>query len=102
MQIELSKLEDSKPIRIELDGEPVCVARVGDEVFAIGDTCTHSDASLSEGDVVDGAIECWLHGAHFDLRTGAALTPPAVAPVKTFKVKREDGFVTISKGDSNE
>lgn len=102
MKINLSELEESKPMRIELDGEPVCVARVGDEVFAIGDTCTHSDASLSEGEITDGAIECWLHGAHFDLRTGAAITPPAVTAVKTYRVKREDGFVTISKGESNE
>lgn len=102
MKINFADLEDRKPMRIDLDGEPVCVARVGDEVFAIGDTCTHSDASLSEGEITDGAIECWLHGAHFDLRTGAAITPPAVTAVKTFKVQREDGFVTISKGESNE
>ena len=51
MKIKQSELLDSKPQRIEVDGEGVCVARIGSEVFAIGDTCSHSDASLSEGEI---------------------------------------------------
>ena len=79
----LSSLQAGKPVRIEKNGESICVARVGDQVFAVNDICSHSDASLSEGDITDFKIECWLHGAEFDLRTGEALTPPAVAPIKT-------------------
>jgi 3-phenylpropionate/trans-cinnamate dioxygenase ferredoxin subunit len=79
----LSQLQQGKPVKVEKDGKTICVARVGDEVFAVDDTCSHSDASLSEGDVTDFKIECWLHGAEFDLRTGEALTPPAVAPLHT-------------------
>lgn len=67
--LKLSELTAGKPIKIEKDGRAICVARVGDEVFAVDDTCSHSDASLSEGDVTDFKIECWLHGAEFDLRT---------------------------------
>ena len=77
----LDQLEVGKPVKIEKDGKSICVARVGDEVFAIEDTCTHSEASLSEGEITGTKIECWLHGAEFDLRTGVALTLPAVAPV---------------------
>ena len=84
--LSLATLVAGKPVRIEKNGESICVARVGDEVFAIGDTCSHSDASLAEGDITDFKIECWLHGAEFDLRTGEALTPPAVAPVKSYLV----------------
>ena len=73
----------------------VCVVKVGSEVFAIGDTCSHSDASLSEGEVSGSKIECWLHGAEFDLRTGQALTPPAVEAVATYKVEIKDDVVTI-------
>jgi 3-phenylpropionate/trans-cinnamate dioxygenase ferredoxin component len=73
----------------------LCVTRIGDEVFAIGDVCSHSEASLSEGDVTDYKIECWLHGAEFDLRTGEALTPPAVAPVKTYLVTVDGDSVTV-------
>ena len=93
----LSQLVQGKPVKVEKDGKTICVARVGDEVFAIDDTCSHSDASLAEGDVTDFKIECWLHGAEFDLRTGEALTPPAVAPVKRYSVSVDGDSVTIEK-----
>ena len=93
--LSLSSLETGKPVRIEKDGESICVARIGDEVFAIGDTCSHSDASLSEGDITDFKIECWLHGAEFDMRTGEALTPPAVAPVRKYSVSVDGDSVTV-------
>ena len=93
--LSLATLVAGKPVRIEKNGESICVARVGDEVFAIGDTCSHSDASLAEGDITDFRIECWLHGAEFDLRTGEALTPPAVAPVKSYLVTVDGDSVTV-------
>lgn len=93
--ITLDQLGEGKPVRVEKNGHTICVARVGNEVFALDDTCSHSDASLSEGEIIDGAIECWLHGAHFDLRTGAALTPPAVTPIKSYPVKVDGQMVTI-------
>lgn len=91
----LSQLQQGKPVKVEKDGKTICVARVGDEVFAVDDTCSHSDASLSEGDVTDFKIECWLHGAEFDLRTGEALTPPAVAPLHTYGVHVDGDSVTV-------
>ena len=93
--VTFSSLTQGKPVLIEKNGESICVARIGDEVFAIGDTCSHSDASLSEGDITDFKIECWLHGAEFDLRTGEALTPPAVAPVKSYSVTVDGDSVTV-------
>ncbi|MEY4497762.1 MAG: hypothetical protein RLZZ364_1067 [Actinomycetota bacterium] len=95
--LSLASLTSGKPVRIEKDGESICVARIGDEVFAIGDTCSHSDASLAEGEITDFKIECWLHGAEFDLRTGEALTPPAVMPVKKYSVTVDGDSVTIEK-----
>jgi 3-phenylpropionate/trans-cinnamate dioxygenase ferredoxin subunit len=91
----LSELVQGKPVKVEKDGKTICIARVGDEVFAVDDTCSHSDASLSEGDVTDFKIECWLHGAEFDLRTGEALTPPAVAPLHTYGVHVDGDSVTV-------
>ncbi len=82
-------------MRLEKNGQSICVARVGGEVFAIDDTCTHSDASLSEGDVSGTRIECWLHGAEFDLRTGEALTLPAVMAVRTYAVQVSGDSITI-------
>ena len=93
--LSLQTLEEGKPVRLEKNGRSICVARLGDEVFALDDTCTHSDASLSEGEIIDGAIECWLHGAHFDLRTGEALTPPAVTPLQRYEVKVDGDAVTV-------
>jgi 3-phenylpropionate/trans-cinnamate dioxygenase ferredoxin subunit len=93
--LSLATMTSGKPVRIEKNGESICVARVGDQVFAIGDTCSHADASLSEGDITDFKIECWLHGAEFDLRTGEALTPPATAPVKSYLVTVDGDSVTV-------
>lgn len=92
-----SSLQAGKPVRIEKNGESICVTRVGDQVFAVNDVCSHSDASLSEGDVTDFKIECWLHGAEFDMRTGEAVTPPATAPAKKFDVHIDGEEVTISR-----
>jgi 3-phenylpropionate/trans-cinnamate dioxygenase ferredoxin subunit len=95
-EIAFDTLVDGKPIAIVVDGTPVCVVKVADEVFAVADTCTHSDASLSEGEVTGNKIECWLHGAEFDLKTGEALTPPATQALKTFNVKRNGNQLTIT------
>ena len=95
-EIAFDTLVEGKPVTIEVDGIPVCVVKVADEVFAVADTCTHSEASLSEGEVTGGKIECWLHGAEFDLKTGEALTPPATQALKTFNVKRNGNQLTIT------
>ena len=93
--LSLASLVAGKPVKLEKSGRTICVTRIGDEIFAIDDTCSHSDASLSEGEVTDFKIECWLHGAEFDLRTGEALTPPAVAPVKVYPVTVDGDSVTV-------
>lgn len=95
-QIEFSSLVDGKPQKIALGNKDICVARIGDEVFAVADMCTHAEASLSEGEISNYKVECWLHGAEFDLRTGEAKTPPAVEALETFAVQRDGDTVTIS------
>ena len=95
-EIAFDSLVSGKPIAIEVDGISVCLTRVGDEVFAVEDICTHSEASLSEGEVNGTKIECWLHGAEFDLRTGEALTPPATSALRTFKVEINGNQVVVT------
>lgn len=95
-EVAFDSLVTGKPVAIEVDGVAVCLTRVGDEVFAVEDTCTHSEASLSEGEVSGTKIECWLHGAEFDLRTGEALTPPATSALKTFKVEVSGNQVVVT------
>ncbi len=96
IELKLSDLHENTPVKVELNGKDLCVVRQGSEVFAIDDICSHAEASLSEGDVTPGKIECWLHGAEFDLRSGEALTPPAIAPVTTYSVTIEGESVKIS------
>ena len=95
-EVAFDSLVSGKPVAIEVDGVAVCLTRVGDEVFAVEDTCTHSEASLSDGEVSGTKIECWLHGAEFDLRTGEALTPPATSALKTFKVEVNGNQVVVT------
>ena len=91
----LDQLVSGKPVKLEKAGKSICVTRVGDEVFAIDDTCSHAEASLSEGDVSGFKIECWLHGAEFDLRTGEVLTLPATIALATYPVRVEANSVTV-------
>jgi 3-phenylpropionate/trans-cinnamate dioxygenase ferredoxin component len=94
-QVKFSELKENAPKRVEVDGVPVCLVRQGEKVFAVNDTCSHSDASLSEGDVRGNKIECWLHGAEFDLTTGEAVTGPAVDPIATYPVEVVDDLVEV-------
>ena len=91
--------EGSRAIRVVLDGVPICLARSQGEIFAVNDVCSHADVSLSEGDVEDGTVECWLHGSRFDLRTGKPTSLPAVRPVATYPVvvEGDDVFVKLEK-----
>ena len=82
----LTDIPEEGALRVVLDGTPVCVARSQGEVFAINDVCSHADVSLSEGEVEDGTVECWLHGSAFDLRTGKPTSLPATKPVATYPV----------------
>lgn len=77
---------------------PVAVFNVDGEVFAIDDTCTHSEYSLSDGYLDGDQIECELHFAKFSVRTGEALTAPALEPVGTYPVSIEDGRIFVAVG----
>ncbi|GAU68411.1 putative dioxygenase [Streptomyces sp. NBRC 110611] len=92
----LSELEEDTPKRVELDGVPVSLVRTEGEVFAINDICSHANVSLSEGEVENCHIECWLHGSSFDLRTGKPDSLPATQPVPVYPVKIEGDDVLVS------
>ena len=96
-QIEFDSLISGRSIQIDVNGNPVCVTRVGEEVFATSNICSHAYAELSDGEVEGYVIECWLHGANFDLRTGEALTLPAIEPIETYQVDRDGNKLTISR-----
>jgi 3-phenylpropionate/trans-cinnamate dioxygenase ferredoxin subunit len=87
-------------VQAEIGGKRVAIVRdsAGD-IHAIDDTCSHANVSLSEGDVEDTAIECWLHGSRFDLRSGKPIGPPATTPIAVYPVKIDGGdvFVSVTK-----
>jgi 3-phenylpropionate/trans-cinnamate dioxygenase ferredoxin subunit len=91
----LNDLPVEGAISVVLDGVPVCIARSQGEVFAVNDICSHAEVSLSEGEVDDGTIECWLHGSCFDLRTGKPTGLPATRPVATYPVVIEGDDVHV-------
>jgi 3-phenylpropionate/trans-cinnamate dioxygenase ferredoxin subunit len=85
----LAELKAESALAVEIDGEDVAVVRSGDEYYAIADLCSHAAIPLSEGDVEDGEIECYLHGSRFDLRTGKPTGLPATEPVAVYPVRVE-------------
>ena len=74
-----------------VDGHKIAVVRLDDDFYAIGDTCTHQNISLSEGEVhADGLeLECWKHGSSFSLETGQPNSLPATRPVPVFELQRD-------------
>jgi 3-phenylpropionate/trans-cinnamate dioxygenase ferredoxin component len=94
---QLDDIEPNTARRFDVAGHPVAVVRIGDDVYAIGDTCSHANISLSEGEVDpdERTLECWKHGSEFDLATGEALTLPATRPVPAYDVRVDDGKVVL-------
>ena len=87
-------------VQVQIGGKQVAIVRDSSgDIHAIDDTCSHANVSLSEGDVEDSAIECWLHGSRFDLRSGQPTSLPAITPIAVYPVKINGGdvFVSVTK-----
>ncbi len=93
----MDELIDGGARRFDVDGHRIAVVRIGEDVYAIGDRCTHQDISLSEGEVhlAECQLECWKHGSTFSLKTGRPDTLPATRPVPVFEVRIADGDVFV-------
>jgi len=96
----LDELADGAVLAVMVGGKAVCLARIGDDVFAFQDNCTHRDFPLSGGelDVDDCSITCDWHGARFDVRTGKVLALPATKPIRTYDctIENDEIFVDVS------
>jgi nitrite reductase/ring-hydroxylating ferredoxin subunit len=86
----LSDLREGEGFPVELNGLAIALYRIDGAIHAIDDVCTHEFAVLSQGFVQDGAVECPLHAAQFDIATGACLCGPAAQDLRTYAV-RQDG-----------
>jgi 3-phenylpropionate/trans-cinnamate dioxygenase ferredoxin subunit len=100
--VELARLDDlpdGRGVRAVIGLEVMAVFRIDDEVFAIGDRCSHAEASLAEGELFDHGVECPRHGSEFDLGTGKPLSLPATSPVPVYDTMVEDGVVLVRVGE---
>ncbi len=95
----LADVPEDGALGVEIGDTPVAIVRVGGEIFALRDVCSHEEVPLSEGEIYDHTVECWLHGSCFDLRTGKPTGPPATRPVPTYPVKTEGDDVYVSLSD---
>ncbi|OZI77671.1 non-heme iron oxygenase ferredoxin subunit [Bordetella genomosp. 12] len=90
---------DTQTLRVTLDGEAVCLYNLQGRICATQDKCPHGNASLAEGWVEDGTIECPLHQGVFDISSGKPQCPPVTTPLRCYDVRVEDGTVFLL-GDS--
>ena len=88
---------ETTPLSVEVDGIPIVVVRCGAQLYAVEDRCTHDGEPLGGAEVEACQIICPRHGSHFCLRTGEALTPPAYEPLRTYKVREENGRVLVER-----
>ena len=89
---------DDEGLGVTVGRYDVVLARCGEEILALQDLCSHAAVPLSEGEVEDCTVECWLHGSRFDLRTGKPTGLPATEPVATFpvEVRGDEVFVDVT------
>ncbi len=100
MSTRICSIDDIEPdsaIRVDVAGHRLAVVRCEDDVYVIGDRCTHADISLAEGEVdcFERTVECWKHGSTFDLRTGEPTVLPATRPTPTYEVTLKDRDVYV-------
>jgi 3-phenylpropionate/trans-cinnamate dioxygenase ferredoxin subunit len=95
----VADVEDGAALRVVVDGVPVAVVRSEGEVYAIHDVCSHANVALSEGEIEDQTIECWLHGSRFDLVSGRPTGLPATQPVPVYPVKIDGDDIRVSVGE---
>lgn len=96
----VGELPDNSRLSVVVDDTPVLLLRVGQQIFAIEDACSHDGQPLADGSVSSGQIACPRHGAKFDLATGRAVSMPATEPIRVFEVeiRGSDIFARPSMG----
>ncbi|MGQ0431037.1 MAG: non-heme iron oxygenase ferredoxin subunit [Microthrixaceae bacterium] len=97
----VAALDDLKPgtaMQVTVGAHRIALVRIDDDVYALGDVCSHQDVSLSEGDVYsdDKSIECWKHGSTFSVVDGSAESLPATKPVPVYEARVVDGQIEVT------
>ncbi len=94
-----ASIADGDYAQIEIDTQLIAVFNIHGTFYAIDDLCTHDGGELAGGAIEGDVVICPRHGARFCLRTGAALTPPAYEPVRTYETRVNEGIVEIRSDD---
>lgn len=92
----VEEIPNGERLFVEIDGEAIVIFNVAGGFFAIGDVCSHDDGPVGDGALEgDYEVSCPRHGAHFDIRTGKAVSMPAVVDIPAFPVRVVEGEVEI-------
>jgi len=93
----LADLPPGTARKVVIGEHSIALVRIDDDVYAIGDVCSHQDISLSEGEVLcdDKQIECWKHGSAFSLEDGEPESLPATKPVPVYEARVVDGQIEV-------
>ena len=91
----VSELPNGERLFLEVGGRAIVIFNIADQLFAIGDICTHDDGPLGDGDLEGYNIVCPRHGGEFDVRTGRVVQMPAVVDIPAYPVKVVDGMIQL-------
>jgi len=94
-----SEIEEDEPKGIEIGGKHIAVFKLGDSYHATDNVCPHAFAFLTDGFVEEGAVECPLHAAKFDIATGKCLAAPAEDDLATYETKLDGGNIMVLVSD---
>ena len=92
----VGELQPGEMTYVDVNNTPVCLINLDGEYHALNDTCTHEEASLSDGTIDGDIIECPLHGGCFEIRTGQPAAMPVVVPVERYAVRIAGGDVQVA------
>ena len=90
-----SELPNGERLFVEIEGEPIVIFNIAEQLFAIGDVCSHDDGPVGDGDLEGFNIVCPRHGAEFDVKTGEAVGMPAVVDIPAYPVQVRDGTIYL-------
>ncbi|MCL4275787.1 MAG: non-heme iron oxygenase ferredoxin subunit [Anaerolineales bacterium] len=90
-----SELPNGERLFVDLGDKPIVIFNIADQLFAIGDVCTHDDGPLGDGMLEGFNIVCPRHGAEFDVRTGQVMQMPAVVDIPAYPVQIRDGMIFV-------
>lgn len=97
--VAVAKLDDVRPgdkLVVDVNGVGVILVNTRDRIFAVRNLCSHAYETLECGRVRNGWISCPVHGARFDLETGAPMNPPATMPIETYEVRIEGDTIEVA------